>query len=906
MKQMASQKIMKYIHFINKETSYDKKMIKNFGGTYLSDRITFSSCNIPLVPSFFFDPHFYDEIDSLDINNILEFAIDSLNKAILKKNSHKILFLMNLHASYDIALSNIPIIYNIGMSPKNIKHFIPHFKSEQLTWFIYAQYLSFVARYVLDINEPEILELSKSIDKMKSLSNWQETALSIARLLGDRFSDDPVSQLAIILKAWIRKYCHNNENLTLPGFIVEPQFISTTSKQQLEEVYLSTYSASKKDSIYGRIYTNIINLSSISMEEERFLAKIQGTSFQLHPLTETNQQKESNLNKFNKVLLNEIRDTADLLQSYFKAVVKMKIIIIRDYFYLTDFHLAQDISTSVYVKNLYKLYKEEEISSKEFVTKLTNEQLNNLLHPLIDKKNTDNIKFIQGGIVGAIGAAVGKVYFSTDSLINAYNHSRLHSSDDTFILCVGSSNAEDVKAIELAQGVLSIEGGYADHASVVARSVGKVSMINLDIKINKNSNIPQFTLNNMTVKEGDYITLEVNGNTSPIIHFGKLKLIKADIEKNGILDALNVIQSFVHSDFYVRANVDQPNEANIAKKLGAKGIGLCRTEHMFFRGDSIQMLRRLILSDKSKVNLTEVYDELEKIQSNDFYEMLKIMSPDPVTIRLLDAPLHEFLPADKNSIQQYVNYIKKQGSPENLEEISSVIERLKETNPMLGHRGCRLGVSFPEIYHLQEKAIFLAMYRLQKEKIETSVEIMVPLVFSPEELAFIRYGKQIEGKSIHGIQQVADHLAFNEHEGQAISYKVGVMLELSSAALQADRIACFADFFSFGTNDLTQTALGISRDDVGSFFPIYSEYDLLNGDPFTNLYPAVQELIQMAVNKIKLVRPEASIGLCGEHGFQAANIEFCIDSGLDYVSCTTYGVPLALLAIAQKNIRESK
>ena len=355
-------------------------------------------------------------------------------------------------------------------------------------------------------------------------------------------------------------------------------------------------------------------------------------------------------------------------------------------------------------------------------------------------------------------------------------------------------------------------------------------------------------------------------------------------------------------DFDVHANADQPKDALLAKLFKAKGIGLCRTEHMFFHEKRINTFRAMIIA-KDKKEREKALGQLKEMQVADFYKLFKIMEGLPVTIRLLDAPLHEFLPHTKDSMDKFIKFIKTKSPKLGDVEIRLRCDMLKEFNPMLGHRGIRIAISFPEIYNMQTRAIFEAAYSLKKEGLEVKPEIMIPLVMSENEIKTIRKGKKIEGAAITGIIDIENEVRKN-FKSDPISYKVGTMIELPAAALQADKIARYAEFFSFGTNDLTQTTNGLSRDDFNNFFSDYNEFDLLERNPFKYLGEQVKELISLAAERGRLTRPDIIMGLCGEHGAEPENIPFVREIGLNYVSCSPYGIPIAKLAIAQLNLAD--
>ena len=410
-------------------------------------------------------------------------------------------------------------------------------------------------------------------------------------------------------------------------------------------------------------------------------------------------------------------------------------------------------------------------------------------------------------------------------------------------------------------------------------------------------------IGNRTVKEGDYLSLNVPYYDEPIIYFGKVELIEPSNEDSGLLEFLEIVQRNI-DDFDVHANADQPKDALLAKLFKAKGIGLCRTEHMFFHEKRINTFRAMIIA-KDKKEREKALGQLKEMQVADFYKLFKIMEGLPVTIRLLDAPLHEFLPHTKDSMDKFIKFIKTKSPKLGDTEIRLRCDMLKEFNPMLGHRGIRIAISFPEIYNMQTRAIFEAAYSLKKEGLEVKPEIMIPLVMSENEIKTIRKGKKIEGAAITGIMDIEKEVRKN-FKSDPISYKVGTMIELPAAALQADKIARYAEFFSFGTNDLTQTTNGLSRDDFNNFFSDYNEFDLLERNPFKYLGEQVKELISLAAERGRLTRPDIIMGLCGEHGAEPENIPFVRDIGLNYVSCSPYGIPIAKLAIAQLNLADKR
>ena len=553
-------------------------------------------------------------------------------------------------------------------------------------------------------------------------------------------------------------------------------------------------------------------------------------------------------------------------------------------------------STQADIKLLLDLAKRKIISNDDVIKAIDPLRLNEMLHPVINPSSAKALKSWKGGIAGAPGAAIGRVYFSTSALLEAEKRARQKGEDDRFILVLISSFAGDVKAIEVSTGVLTAEGGYSAHASVVARQYGKVSLVAPDLKI-KGS---KAALGDFRFSEGDYITINVPFYGESTVYEGSAELIKPDPKESGLMDFITLTKTFL-KNFHVRCNADTPRDAALALSFGANGVGLCRTEHMFFKAERINVFREMLLSSDPKER-KKALDKLQVMQRDDFYSIMKVMAGKGVTIRLLDSPLHEFMPHNDEELAGYIAHVAKGKStkPSKAETLAQ-IEALHELNPMLGHRGCRIAVSYPEIYAMQVKAIFEAAYKLRAEKVDVRPEIMVPIVMSASELKLIAYGKKIEGSNYIGIVDIEENLR-KEKKAKEVEYQIGTMIELPAAALGAGEIAKYGRFFSFGTNDLTQTTLGISRDDFTAFMPDYTLFDLIQGNPFSTLDPRVKELIGMATERGRLTRPDLVCGLCGEHGANPANIRFCMDAGLNYVSCSPYSVPIALLGIAQAEI----
>ena len=525
------------------------------------------------------------------------------------------------------------------------------------------------------------------------------------------------------------------------------------------------------------------------------------------------------------------------------------------------------------IKIALDLQKNKTIDIKTMLNRIHANHINELLHPTINAKDEKQHTPIAWGLPAGPGAATGQVVFDADVA------EKMCKRGFSVVLVRDETSPEDVRGMFVSKAILTSRGGMTSHAALVARGWGKCCIVGAQ-KININYQKKSFSINNTTYNEMDWLTL--NGSTGAV-YDKQFQLIKPLLKKNKDLNQLiKLCNRF--NNMLVRTNADQPKDVLQAKFLGAKGIGLCRTEHMFFHSKRIHEIRKMIISNNDTFR-QKVISKLLNFQKKDFYQILKNMSPHPVTIRLLDPPLHEFLPHE----EKHIRLISKDLNV-SVSDVKKRIENLKELNPMLGHRGCRLGITLPAITQMQATAIFEAAFKLKREKIKTKPEIMIPFISTEKEF--------VHQKNL--IKNVAHNI--KKKYNISINYSIGTMIELPRACFIADKIAEHADFISFGTNDLTQTTFGFSRDDIGSFLPYYIKNNILTNDPFSSIdTQGVGELIKIAVQKARKVNPNIKIGICGEHGGDSNSIKFFNDLNFDYISCSPYRIPIAYLAVAQNN-----
>ena len=572
----------------------------------------------------------------------------------------------------------------------------------------------------------------------------------------------------------------------------------------------------------------------------------------------------------------EFMRIATLLEKHYKDMQDMEFTIEDKKLYFLQTRSGKRTATAA-LQIACDLVDEGMITKEEAIARIDAKSLDQLLHPAFDEKALKAATPIGSALPASPGAAAGRVYFTAE---DAKNH---NDAGERVILVRLETSPEDIEGMHAAQGILTVRGGMTSHAAVVARGMGTCCVSGCgDIKINEEEKY--FTLAGYTIKEGDYISLD---GTTGNIYLGDIPTVEASISGNfqRIMDWADEIRTLK-----VRTNADSPVDAANAIKFGAEGIGLCRTEHMFFEADRIPKIRKMILS-KTVEEREAALNELIPFQKGDFKALYEVMEGRPVTIRFLDPPLHEFVPTNEEDIAALA---KDMGL--SVEEVKATCESLHEFNPMMGHRGCRLAVTYPEIAKMQTRAVMEAAIEVKNEKgYDIVPEIMIPLVGEKKELQFVK----------DVVVETAE--AVKKEKGSDIKYQIGTMIEIPRAALLADEIAEEAEFFSFGTNDLTQMTFGFSRDDAGKFLESYYKSKIYESDPFARLdQNGVGQLVQMAVERGRKTRPDIKLGICGEHGGDPSTVEFCHKVGLSYVSCSPFRVPIARLAAAQAAIAESR
>ena len=582
------------------------------------------------------------------------------------------------------------------------------------------------------------------------------------------------------------------------------------------------------------------------------------------------------LEKAQPLVFKVFKEYARILENHYKDMQDIEFTIEKGKLYILQTRDGKRTAKAS-LKIALDLVDQGIISKKEALMRISPSSISQLIHPVFEEAALEKATLIAQGLPASPGAATGEIVFTAERAKEFHNLGR------KVILVRQETSPEDIEGMVVSQAIVTSQGGMTSHAAVVARGMGTCCVAGCsELKISEEDRT--LSCGNLVLTEGDIISVD---GSSGCIYIGEIPTVL--IENNEDLQRLLSWADEV-ARLKVRANAETVKDLETAMKFGAQGVGLARTEHMFFGQDRIIEMRRLILADK-EAEMKAALKNLSDFQAEDFYQMFKTVEDKPLIVRLLDPPMHEFLPKDSQEIKLLAEKLNK--SPEKL---AHQIESLQESNPMLGHRGCRLGITQPDIYKMQTEAIFRSAIKLHKEGIKIKPEIMIPLIADKKELEFVK-------------SYLTQHIQFlfREHEQEPFPYEIGTMIELPRACLTADKLAREADFFSFGTNDLTQMTYGFSRDDIGKFIGHYKKTSILSFDPFQHIdQEGVGELMRIAISKARRVKPSLSIGICGEVGGDPASISFFQEIGVTYVSCSPYRVPAARLAVAQAVLQEKK
>ncbi len=797
-------------------------------------------------------------------------------------------------------------VLNLGLNDQAVQGITAKSGNPRFAWDSYRRFVQMYGDVVLGM-KPESKESEDPfeiiIDEMKKKRGVkQDTELSaddlkelvtefkaaVKKQTGKDFPDDPWEQLwgaiMAVFDSWMNERAILYRKLNkIPdewgtAVNVQAMVFGNMGDNSATGVAFTRDAATGENIFNGEYLINaqgedvvagIRTPQQITLEGSRRWAKLANIS------EEERAEKYPSLEESMPEVYKELYDVQDKLEKHYRDMQDMEFTIQDGKLWLLQTRTGKRTGAAM-VKIAMDMLKEGLINKDEAIMRVEPDKLDELLHPVFDKDAVAKAEVVAKGLPASPGAAAGQVVFHADEA------EKWAAEGKKVVLVRIETSPEDLKGMNSAEGILTARGGMTSHAAVVARGMGKCCVSGAgSIKVDYKAKTLE--MGGKKYKEGDYISL--NGSTGEV-YDGLIKTV--DPEMSGYFGKLMKLAD-KKARLAVRTNADTPHDAQVARDFGAKGIGLCRTEHMFFGGDKIIAMREMILAE-DEAGRRKALEKLLPIQRKDFEGIFEAMHGLPVTVRLLDPPLHEFVPHDEKGQKEMAKVMGV-----SLDTIKAKVEALSEFNPMLGHRGCRLGNTYPEITEMQSRAIIEAALNLKARKIDARPEIMIPLT-----------GTLAEMKMQENIVRSTIEKVFEER-GMRIDYLVGTMIEVPRAALTADEIAKSAEFFSFGTNDLTQMTFGYSRDDAGKFLPIYIEKGILKNDPFQVLdQEGVGQLVEMAVKKGRKTRKKIKLGICGEHGGEPSSIEFCHRAGLHYVSCSPYRVPIARLAAAQANILNKK
>ncbi|PNR96774.1 pyruvate, phosphate dikinase [Petrotoga sp. 9PWA.NaAc.5.4] len=767
-------------------------------------------------------------------------------------------------------------ILNLGLNDDSVEGLAKQTNNERFAWDSYRRFIQMFGDVALGIAHEKFEENLNKVKTQKGVkqdieldANDLKKVVELYKKLyeeeGKEFPQDPMEQLWISIEAVFGSW--NN-----PRAIKYRQINNLDNRGLLGtavNVVAMVFGNMGEDSGTGVAFTRDPNTGEKKYYGE-FLTNAQGEDVVAGIRTPESLEELKNINPG---VYNQLIEVMNNLEKHFRDMQDVEFTIEKGKLYILQTRSGKRTAAAA-VKIAVDMVKEGLINKEEAVMRVRPEDIEKLLHPVFDPEELKKAQYIGKGLPASPGAATGKVVFSAEDA------EKKVKEGEKVILARPETSPEDVGGMNVAEGILTSRGGMTSHAAVVARGMGKTAVVGAeDIAIDLKNKV--IRSNGVVIKEGEWISIDGNEGK---VYAGKIKTVRPQ----GLSGAISELLSYADevSDLGVRANADVPRDAKVAREFGAQGIGLCRTEHMFFGPERINKMRRMIVS-KTEEQRRAALEELLPFQRSDFKGLFEEMEGFSVTIRLLDPPLHEFVPETDEQIKEVA---KSLGISE--EELRQTVKELEEFNPMMGHRGVRLAITYPEIAEMQTKAIILAAIDIVKEGKKVQPEIMIPVVGSVKELTILK----------ESIKQIADQLI--KENNVDLEYKVGTMIEVPRACVVADQIGAEADFFSFGTNDLTQLSLGFSRDDYGKFIGDYLAKGIYEKDPFQQIdREGVGKLIKLALDGGRAANPKLKVGICGEHGGDPESIEFAHLVGLDYVSCSPYRVPVARLAAAQAAVK---
>ncbi|MCB1592538.1 MAG: pyruvate, phosphate dikinase [Alphaproteobacteria bacterium] len=886
----------KWVYSFGKEKNDGDRSMRNLLGGKGCNLAEMASLGLPVPPGFTITTevctYYYDNARSYpkELTDQVERALNIVENAVgMGFGDTENPLLVSVRSGARVSMPGMmDTVLNLGLNDETVQGLAKKSGNERFAWDSYRRFIQMFSDVVLGLDHhdfEDILDTYKrdnniSQDTDISTEGWQDIVSQYKALvqeeLGQPFPSDPKEQLwgaiGAVFQSWMvpravtyRKIHDIPENWGT-AVNVQAMVFGNMGEDCATGVAFTRDPSTGENYFYGEYLVNA--------QGEDVVAGIRTPQ----SLTKYGREKEGStlpsMEECMPVVFQQLCELREKLEKHYRDVQDIEFTVQTGKLYMLQTRSGKRTAAAA-LKIAVDMVNENLIDEEEALLRIDPEALDQLLHPMIDPKAEK--KVITRGLPASPGAASGRVVFLADEAVH-----QAHEGEKV-ILCRQETSPEDIHGMHAAQGIVTSRGGMTSHAAVVARGMGKPCVAGAgELYIDVQNRI--IRKGDVEIREGDVITID--GSTGDVI-VGAVKTIQPELSGD-----FKILMEWADArrNMAVRANAETPLDAQTARDFGAQGIGLCRTEHMFFDASRIQNVREMIFA-KNEEDRRQALVKLLPEQRSDFVKLFTIMKGLPITIRLLDPPLHEFLPHDEGDIQDFAKAANL-----NQDDVRQRLSELKETNPMLGHRGCRLGITYPEIYEMQARAIFEAGIEASKATGQKVIpEIMIPLVSTKKELELMRTVVEKTAETV-----------FSE-KGEKLDYIVGTMIELPRAALTANEIAEAADFFSFGTNDLTQTTLGMSRDDAANFLPAYTEKGIFERDPFVTLdHQGVGALVEIAKQRGRETNPSLKLGICGEHGGDPASIAFCEKVGLDYVSCSPYRVPIACLAASQAAIKLGK
>ncbi|MCT4565755.1 MAG: pyruvate, phosphate dikinase [Maledivibacter sp.] len=859
-----------------------KEMKSTLGGKG-ANLAEMSKIGLPVPPGFTVTTQacnkYYDNDKRID-KDIENMIFDNLDK--LEKNTNRKLgdytnpLLVSVRSGAVISMPGMmDTVLNLGLNDKTTDGLAEITQNPRFAYDSYRRFIQMFGDVVLGISKYKFDNILDSVKEENGIQNDTDLKVThlkdivtkykelVKREAKKEFPQDPKQQLMMAINAVFESW-NNARAIVYRNINDIPHHLGTAVNIQA-----MVFGNLGETSGTGVAFTRNPSTGEKKVFGE-FLINAQGEDVVAGIRT---PKPIDQLKNFMPEVYDQFMEVTKILERHYKDMQDIEFTIENGNLYLLQTRTGKRTAKAA-VTIAVDMMNEGFIDKETAIMRVNPEQIDQLLHPTFKVEGLEKAKKIAKGLPASPGAATGKVYFTSEKVVE------ITKKGEKAILVRVETSPEDIEGMVNAEGIVTSRGGMTSHAAVVARGMGKCCVAGCgEIKVDEHNKL--FKIGDIVIKEGDYISLD--GNTG-MVYEGIIETQETELIGSfaKIMDWADEVRRLK-----VRTNADTPHDSEVAVKFGAEGIGLCRTEHMFFKDNRILAVREMIIA-KTREDRRKALDKLLPFQKEDFIGIFEAMGSRPVTIRLLDPPLHEFVPhkdEDINALAEELNM--------DLVILKETIEDLKEFNPMLGHRGCRLAITYPEIYEMQVRAIISAAIIVNKEKgIHLKPEIMIPLVGHEKELEIIK----------NLVNQTAEEV-LKENDKQ-LDYKVGTMIEIPRAALTADSIAKHAEFFSFGTNDLTQMTFGFSRDDSGKFINEYRNKEIFEKDPFARLDQfGVGKLIEIAVKLGKNTRKDIKLGICGEHGGDPESIDFCHRIGLEYVSCSPFRVPIARLAAAQAAIR---